>query len=443
MSCNFSPPPRKSSSLSVSILKRTLVLFLFVFPFSCNRSPDILPQESSSTSLTIDEAKDWYEENQKGARIAGHDKKVIWEDAVEKQADEQQSLVVVPILSPETQLKFSMKTDKNGKKKKAENTYISADVKTSLVFLKKGEKIDVLEMRLIRDEDYYLKKKEKKIDSKDFDGLLYLFNSEEKLISGAQFKNGKVVGTIGAPNKRGRTSYMLLEVCTDWYTVVTTVNGEVLGYDLEPYDTTCENVVIDTGSPDPSNSSFFVTALEGTSGGGGSNNGSLNQLLQLPYISNLWNSLNNYEKDYFTDNYWLLPGAALAKMEAVFSVNLLYCRDDDNGNWNAFKHAFWAAMLCEHVGPFQALIITDLHEFNNGNVPFNDSNYMDFDNDTLGINTYKAIKNAMYFLNYPARLAYITGAIISKIDAGLGTRLISENNGPLTSVPTTDEDRCK
>lgn len=152
--------------------------------------------------------------------------------------------------------------------------------------------------------------------------------------------------------------------------------------------------------------------------------------------------MNSYEKDYFTDNYWLLPGAALAKMEAVFAVNLLYCRDDDNGNWNAFKHAFWAAMLCEHVGPFQALIITDIHEFNDAELPFDDSNYMDFHNDTLGINTYKAIKNALFYFSYPARIAYITGAIINRIDVGLGQRRISENNGPITTVDTTNGNRC-
>lgn len=383
---------------------------------------------------------------------------MVWEDAVEKQVDGQQSLVVVPILSLETQLKFSMKTDTDGKKKKAEDTYISADVKTSLVFSKTGEKIDVLEMRLIRDEDYYLKKKEKKIESRDFEGLLYFFNEEEKLVSGAQFKNGKVVGTLGATNKRGRTSDVLLEVCTDWYKVVT-VNGQVVAYENEPYDTTCEFVGIDGGGSGSSSSSFFVTALEGSAGGGGSNYGSLNQLLQLPHISIYWSQINDNEKTYFTNNYWLLPGAALAFLEANLAVNLFYCTNGDNGNWNAFKHAFWTAMLCVHVGPFRALTITDNHESypsdydqysEAAKAEFEKKRNMDLDNNHLGMITYYAVKNSLSSapnpsssgIVYASNLTLVTEEVFDRINAGYGVRLVTENN-ILTDKPTTNGDRCR
>jgi hypothetical protein len=351
---------------------------------------------------------------------------------------------VVPILSLETQLKFSITTDKDGKKKKAEDTFISADVKTSLVFTKTDDQIDVLEMRLIREK--------KKIESQDFEGLVYFFNSEEKLVSGAQFKDGKVVGTIGAPNKRGRSSYVLLEVCTDWYKIVT-VNGEVVAYDTEPYDTTCEYVNIDTGSSESSNSSFFITALEGSTGGGGSNYGSISQLLTLPYVSDYWNQLNSYEKDYFTDNYWLLPGAALSWLEATLAVDLFYCRNDDNGNWNAFKHAFWTATLCVHVGPFNALTITEIHEqypdnYDNNysaeeKIQFEEQRNMDLDNNQLGLMTYYAVKNTINYFTYAVKLGTITEEVLDRISSGYGFRLTPDSNGALKRVSTTNGDRCR
>lgn len=425
-------------------------------PFSCHRNSDILPQGQDASSITIEEARNWYESTQKLARLSGKKEKVIWSDAVEQQVDGQQSIVVVPILSLENQLKFSITTDKNGKKKKAEDTFISADVKINLVFAKNGDTIDVLEMRLIRDEDYYLKKKKKKMESHDFDGLLYLFDREEKLVLGAQFKDGKVIGTIGKKSKGGRTSYVPIEVCTDWYRV-TSVGGEIIDWDQQPYDTTCEYVNIDLGSPTPDSGafSFFMTALQGSLGGG-SSFGAVDQLLQLPYISDYWNRLNSYEKDYFRDNYWLLPGAALAFKEAEWFVNLLYCRNDDDGNWNAFKHAFWSAMLCVNVGPFQALIITDIHEYHDDidysvspaeQAIFDTRNEMDFKNNQLGINTYKAMKNAITYLTYPQSLVAITNAIRDKISEGAGTRIQTDSNGraliPLKTLPTTNENRCR
>ncbi|GEM_PF-1391221 len=437
----YLPPPQKLSNRLVSLLKHTFVFLLLALPFSCHRNSDILPQGLEASAITIEEARNWYESTQKSARVSGKKEKVIWSDAVEQQVNGQQSLVVVPILSVENQLKFSITTDKNGKKKKAEDTFISADVKINLVFSKNGDTIDVLEMRLIRDEDYYLKKKKKKMESHDFDGLLYLFDHEEKLVSGAQFKDGKVVGTIGKKSKGGRTSYVPIEVCTDWYRV-TSVGGEIIDWDQQPYDTTCEYVNIDLGSPTPDSGAFslFMTALQGSLGGG-SSSGAVDQLLQLPYISDYWNRLNSYEKDYFRDNFWLLPGAALAFKEAEWFVNLLYCRDDDDGNWNAFKHAYWSAMLCTHVGPFQALIITDIHEYNDQGLPFTTRNEMDFCNNELGINTYKKIKNFLSYLTYPVQLVVIADTMLENIANGFGVRVF-DNNGQLTTAPTTSGDRC-
>ena len=418
------------------------MLFVFAHLLSCQPDSELPQPEPQTSRFTIEEAKRWFEQNQKSARFAGQDKKVIWEDATEQKGENGQDLVIVPALSLENQSGFSIGTDKNGKKKKPEEAFVSADMKTSFVFSKVNNKIEVLQMQLLFDEEAGAKKRKEKIGSNNFDGYLLLFDSDEKLISGARFQNGKVVGTLGKEKKNGRSSYVEYTVCVDFYQMTSLSDGTILS-SWTLLRTECTTLIIENGSPTGGSATFFTNALNGSIGGGGGS-GTLSQMLSLNFVLDFWNVLNVHEKAYFSQNPWLLPGAALARLEAETAVRLFYCNNSDDGNWNAFKHALWAAMLSEHLGPFQALIITDIHEQNNNSgMPYTLSNEMDFHNNQLGINTYKGIRNWLSVMTYSLRLAAITNVILSKINDGFGQRVITGANGSPLIAPTTGADRCR
>jgi hypothetical protein len=66
---------------------------------------------------------------------------------------------------------------------------------------------------------------------------------------------------------------------------------------------------------------------------------------------------------------------------------------------------------------------------------------MDFCNNELGINTYKKIKNFLSYLTYPVQLVVIADTMLENIANGFGVRVF-DNNGQLTTAPTTSGDRC-
>lgn len=426
---------------------KKILLFVLVLtiPLACNKS-DISPETLfvSAHDLTVEEAKGWYENNLKSARNTGNDEKAIWQDAVQKKVDANRSIVTVPIVSFEKQIGYKSVNDNSGKKKKDDDNFISADVKRNLVILKIDDKIESMELRIIRDDDYYLKKGKIKMESKDFDGQAYLFDSEDKMISGVTFQDGKVVSSTSNGNKRGRTMLMI-PMCTDWYQQ-TTVNGEVVAGWVFTHRT-CESVDVGGGSGGPGGFGLelITSAFQGAIGGGGSE--SLSSMLSLGFISETWNNLNDLEKEYFTNNWWLLPGASISYLEANSLVDLFYCNNSDNGNWNAFKHAVWSALLSENLGPRRALEITNIHE-EGDNASFQKQKDMDNHNNGLGINTYKSIKSILNLQqSYAHRVATISGTIMNLIETGAGQR-ISPVSGytqesELTIYPSTSANRCR
>jgi hypothetical protein len=137
-------------------------------------------------------------------------------------------------------------------------------------------------------------------------------------------------------------------------------------------------------------------------------------IMQLPYVSVMLSGLNQKERDYFENAKWLIPQAAFASFTAKQLTEWFYCNDSDDGNWNAFKHAVWAAILSMEFGTSTAFQLTYLHEDTS---PPNQKN-MDVYNNDLGINTFKSIKSAVSSL--PAtfigvKMGMIADAVLKKL----------------------------
>ncbi|MBA4851814.1 DUF6973 domain-containing protein [Emticicia sp. BO119] len=309
---------------------------------------------------------------------------------------------------------------------------MSSDIKTNLVFTKVKDKIESFEMRIISEDDYYLKKKKTKLALNDFDGYVYIFDNNKNFVSGLLYQDGKKVGDLGNNIKKSRILDQV-EICVDWHSQVC-VDGYGC-YDWLYTHTTCSTVNIDGSA-----GSIFTTALEAAMSGGSSS--SLSSMLQFPGIQDLWSHLNATEQAYFTAKWWLLPDAYNAYRAAEDYVLFYYCNNNDDGNWNAFKHAFWAAMLSATVGPRTALEITDNHEV--GQDAVNQS--MDLFNNNLGINTFKQISSqvaAEPIAN--KKTGIILNAILQKIAQGQGRRLLPENVdiSLQTLNITTNANRCR
>ena len=186
-------------------LKRIItILIFFTFVFSCNNSnefnPNTLIDNHSMKELSVDEARDWYNNFNKNSRTNKEGNTPIWGDAVQRKVSDNESIVVVPLLIVNN-LSFSIN---DNQRMKSENDYISSDIKTNLVFMKTENKIEQLEMRIISSDAYSLKRT--KLESKDFDGYVYFFDSNQKFHSGLVYENGRITGTMRNSIKSGKNN---------------------------------------------------------------------------------------------------------------------------------------------------------------------------------------------------------------------------------------------
>ncbi|WP_353721530.1 hypothetical protein [Dyadobacter sp. 676] len=169
-----------------------------------------------------------------------------------------------------------------------------------------------------------------------------------------------------------------------------------------------------------------------------------NELMQLPYISSFWGQINDTEKDYFLNRMWMIPQAASATAAAMSFAEWFYCNLSDDGNWNAFKHAVWSAILCMEFGVSTALQITNNHELES---PPNQQE-MDLFNNDLGIKTYKSVSASLAAMpvHVPGlKLGLIADTVLKKIAVGQGKRLSPENVSPGTPQTffwTNGANRC-
>jgi hypothetical protein len=392
------------------------LVIAFAFFFGCKETgerADVVPKDE----LTVEQAQHWYTELRKSARTLGkNDDKVIWGAATQRKVADDDEIVVAPVLSGN----FLGCRIKDGRKdkRKPDEEYVAGRIQRSLVVRKVRGKIEAMEMRTVFDADYSPRIKDGRIDPSNFEGKVYFFGMDGKLVNGLVYEEGKQVATFGS-NTGGRTSAMV-EVCTDWYH-----QGCVSGYGCSGWiyqETTCEMVEITQGSS--GSGTVWSNSLDVSLSSG--SDVLFDALMQLPYVSELWASMNQTEKDYFQNRKWLIPQAAFAWATAKAFEQLFYCNDSDNGNWNAFKHAAWSAFLCMQFGVSTTLEITSNHELLS---PENQKT-MDLFNNDLGIKTYKKISATLASMpayNPGPKLALMANTVLQKIVGGMGVRLTPEN----------------
>ncbi|WP_143016849.1 DUF6973 domain-containing protein [Dyadobacter soli] len=346
----------------------------------------------------------------------------------------EDEIVVAPVLSGNF-LGCRIKDGRKDKRKPDEES-VAGRIQRNLVVRKVRGKIEAMEMRTVFDGDYEPTVKNGKVDPSNFEGKVYFFDMSGKLVNGLIYEEGKQVATFG-PNKGGRTSDMV-EVCTDWYH-----QGCVAGYGCSGWvyqETTCEMVYI--GQSSGGTGTVWSNSLDVALTGG--SDVLFEAMMQLPYVSDLWANLNNTEKEYFENRKWLIPQAAFARGTAIALTFWFYCQDGDNGNWNAFKHAVWTAILCMQFGTSTTLQITNNHELES---PPNQQE-MDLHNNGLGIQIYKSISASIASLpaNSPGlKIALIVDNVMAAIKVGLGKRILPEEPLPgqtQTMFWTNGTNRC-
>lgn len=416
------------------IVRRSALVIAFAFVFGCkdtSEKANVLP----SHDFTVDQAEKWYSDFRQSARSVGQpDDRVIWDAATQRKVAADDEIVVAPVLSGN----FLGCRIKDGRKDKRipDEEYVAGRIQRNLVVRKVRGKIEAMEMRTVFGADYNPRVKNGKVDPSNFEGKVYFFGTAGKLVNGLIYEDGKQVAMFG-PNKGGRTSDMV-EVCTDWYH-----QGCVAGYGCSGWvyqETTCEMVYISSGSS--GSGTVWSNSLDASL-----NSGSavlFDSLMQLPYVSAFWGEISATEKDYFLNRMWMIPQAAFATGTAVALAEWFYCNLGDDGNWNAFKHAVWSALLCMEFGVSTTLQITNNHELDSPP----QKQEMDLHNNDLGIKIYKSISAALAAMpayNPGPKIGLIADKVLQKIADGFGERLSPAGvplGTPQTSFPTNGADRC-
>lgn len=415
-------------------IRRAALVIAFAFVFGCKdtgKEANVLP----SDDFTVEQAQQWYSDFRKSARSLGQlGDRVIWGAATQRKVATEDEIVVAPVLSGNF-LGCRIKDGRKNKRKPDEE-YIAGRIQRSLVVRKLRGKIEAMEMRTVYDADYEPRTINGETDPTNFEGKVYFFDMSGKLVNGLIYEEGKQVAAFG-PNKGGRTTDMV-EVCTDWYH-----QGCVDGYGCSGWvyqETTCEMVYISAGSD--SGGTIWSNSLDVSLGSGSAV--LFDSLMQLPYVSSFWGQINDTEKDYFLNRMWMIPQAAFATATAMSLAQWFYCDLSDDGNWNAFKHAVWSALLCLEFGASKTLQITNNHELESPP----QKQEMDLHNNDLGINTYKSISATLAKMpaNLPGpKIGLIADVVLLKIAEGLGRRLSPSGvplGTPQTILLTNGADRC-
>lgn len=415
-------------------IRRVALVIAFAFVFGCKdtgEKANVLP----SDDFTVEQAQEWYSDLLKSARTVGQpDDKVIWGAATQRKVAEDDEIVVAPVISGNF-LGCRIKDGRKDKRKPDEEN-VAGRIQRSLIVRKLRGKMEAMEMRTVFDADYEPRVKNGQIDPANFEGKVYFFDMNGKLVNGLIYEQGTRVAAFG-PNKGGRTSDMV-EVCTDWYH-----QGCVDGYGCSGWvyqETTCEMVYVSSGSS--GSGTIWSNSLDVSLSSGSA--ALFNELMQLPYISSFWGGINDTEKNYFLSRIWMIPQAASATAAAVSFAEWFYCNLSDDGNWNAFKHAVLSAILCMEFGVSTALQITNNHELES---PPNQME-MDLHNNDLGVKIYKSISASLATvpINSPGlKLALIADTALKRIAVGEGKRLMPVNvpiGTPQTFFWTNGANRC-
>lgn len=271
-----------------------------------------------------------------------------------------------------------------------------------------------------------------------FTGYAYLFDENDKFIEMSVFENGEEKYSSVKQSERARVEYYPLTVCTHWYQRVCSPSG------CEPWTELridCDIVYLSSssGSGSGSGGGSLNTHVTLVSGGGSGTVSNLNMFSDIPGYVQWVTGLTLSEQNFFKRKFWLVPYAIASYLDANFFTQLFYCRNDDAGSWNAFKHAFWSAMNAMYMGSHNALELAAAHE--EGSHPL--SAQMDMFNNNKGIMLYNANSSTLHNWADVGRLyiniAFLANKASEMTGAGQLRRFNALGNG---LDPTHNNDRC-
>ena len=264
-----------------------------------------------------------------------------------------------------------------------------------------------------------------------FSGYIISTNLLGEFIRGYRYENNLPKGQVVNWSVRNGRVGDVIETCeiTDWYSCpgyATQVNNDC-SFMYSTYS--CTTTYVGGGGGGGSYAYDYLGII-----GGGSTTFSgyfsLETILANPVISEFFEELTPQERRFFRDNPGRLPQALANKRASESLVTAYYCRNDDNGNWNAFKHATWSAWNARSWGANAARELGLAHEQGGQN----NQRQMDLWNNDVGINIAQSNPN-----EYGPGLVQL---ILDAVDSGQCRRLNNWQDNNSVVIPTNNQDKC-
>lgn len=353
-------------------MKKFLIILLITLVFSCQFNKSFVEKLDVNSralpTLTINEAQEYYNtvllkksQLRIGVDSTAQSIKINpdWQKAETVQVLDGYSIVEAPVQFDKrliTSTKSTTLTTGNSADQ-------GLEVYSKLVFSKSASgRITGLLVHFAFEEAYAKRVKEKRYSNKfakiqgDFSGYQLITNLKGDFLYGFVYQNGKLVNRTFPVQRTGVINSKQARVgvdggsscgATSWYWVVCNGNGQC---DWTYLYTTYEEA-------------------DCPNDGGGSGSG------PSP-------DLNSCEWALFIAKPFLIPGTAAAKEESTEMTEDLFCNQSDGTDGNAFKHAYWNALMAQYNGPTFALEASDAHECGDTST----SSTMDWLNNRVGVN---------------------------------------------------------
>ena len=407
---------------------------------SCKENLGLTDIENTDpNSLTINEAKLWFEKNitnKSSARISDKDdKKPKWDKSYDVNMSIGKGVVIeLDFLNP----KFPKIVEENTKVKMKPDAWslILSENHLSKLLMYKTKKGEMqTEVITTIPDDEYLAKKLGAIENKDFCGNIIVRDWEGKFLRGYKYKNGKRIANFSTAVKSGRVAIF---VCgqIDWFSVscYTPTNDCTTSYMYTETQYCIECCSGEETTVFPSNSDYNTSG--NPNGQAGYTGVSMTAAQKQAFLNELMSKLNELdpvssdclaEKAYYATHLdKALVQYAMTKQVALYS-EIYFCSPGlDNDNKNAYRHMMWNALMAKAWGEEEASFLSNLHECNANEHPLNHN--MDMWNNVVG---------AEYGANYQYSNNSLGLEISQVVKNGLGRRI--ENN---YLIPTNNEGEC-
>ncbi|GEM_PF-906817 len=290
------------------------MLLFIVLPFSCKQNDDPLPEAPIDTSISIEEAKDWFETTFGTTQAANartgkaSTKKALWDFAKESKFKKGQPLVVVP-LDYDNEYPINSVFEGNDQPGIPDDWERGHSlIRKLLVFKDKKSKNQAVVMYVVPTQAYK-KANPKEVKGENFTGLL-LFKEydEEVLLEGWRLENGEIVETLGdsaaQTKKNGRiasTCYVVTYGYYDCNDGPTRVGDHTMRVDAT---TGCTFVQtgMDAYCTSGGSGGYFEGTLPAGSGGGagGIDAGAVDNI----YLGNYTYDVLGNHRSLFTNSEW-------------------------------------------------------------------------------------------------------------------------------------------